>query len=59
MKTVRIITDTQTNKPRGYAFLEFEKEKDMKGLSSFFSFFFFLLLNSLSLLLFFFLFFPL
>jgi len=28
---VRIVNDVKTNKPRGYAFIEFEREKDMKS----------------------------
>ena len=34
MSKIRIVTDTKTGKPRGYAFIEFEREKDMKGAVS-------------------------
>jgi len=30
ISSVRIVHDKTTNKPRGYAFIEFEREKDMK-----------------------------
>lgn len=28
---IRIVKDKISGKPRGYAFVEFEREKDMKG----------------------------
>lgn len=31
IKTIRLVENTKTNKPRGYAFIEFEKERDMHG----------------------------
>jgi U1 small nuclear ribonucleoprotein len=34
IKTVRIIYDRETKRPRGYAFVEFEHERDMHGKSS-------------------------
>ncbi|KAI8807838.1 hypothetical protein BJ742DRAFT_678538 [Cladochytrium replicatum] len=30
IKTIRMVQDTLKNKPRGYAFIEFEREKDMR-----------------------------
>jgi U1 small nuclear ribonucleoprotein len=30
IKKVRVVTDIKTGKPRGYAFIEFEKERDMR-----------------------------
>lgn len=32
---VRLITDKETNKPRGYAFIEYVHTRDMKGISHF------------------------
>jgi len=29
IRTIRLVENTNTNKPRGYAFIEFEKERDM------------------------------
>ena len=30
IKRVRLVFDTETGKPRGYAFIEYEQERDMK-----------------------------
>lgn len=30
---IRIVRDKETNKHRGYAFIVYEREKDMKGMS--------------------------
>lgn len=31
---VTMVTDVKTGKPRGYAFIEYEREKDMHGTNS-------------------------
>jgi U1 small nuclear ribonucleoprotein 70kDa len=31
VKKVRLVSNAQTGEPRGYAFVEYEREKDMKG----------------------------
>lgn len=31
VKKVRLVHDTKTGKPRGYAFIEFDKERDMRS----------------------------
>jgi len=36
---VRLITDKETNKPRGYAFIEYVHTRDMKGMPHFNLFF--------------------
>ena len=31
VRKIRLVKDIQTGEPRGYAFVEYEREKDMKG----------------------------
>merc|ERR1712227_489074 len=36
IRSIRLVEDMKKNKPRGYAFIEFEKERDMHGEYNFF-----------------------
>jgi len=36
IKRIRVVEDKKTGKPRGYAFIEFEKERDFESKSTLF-----------------------